>query len=115
MSPLIGFTCLLACQLLGEAIAHWARLPFPGAVLGLLLLLPLLAWQRVREPVAQAAGFLLSHLSLLFIPAGVGVLAHLELLQAYGGRLALILIVSTWIGMIVTVLALRAGKEPDDA
>lgn len=114
MQALTGFAWLLFFQLAAEVIARVLGLPFPGPVLGLLLLLPALAWPRLRAPVSAAAGLLLSHLSLFFVPAGVGVLAHLTLLRDYGGRIALVLVVSTWVGMVATVLALRVAREPSD-
>ena len=57
--------------------------------------------------MAPAAGFLLTHLSLLFVPVGVGVMTHLALLSAYGVRLIAVIVLSTWIGMAVTALVLR--------
>jgi putative effector of murein hydrolase LrgA (UPF0299 family) len=62
--------------------------------------------------VAPAAGFLLNHLSLLFVPVGVGVMTHLDLLGAYGLRLLLVIVLSTWIGMAVTALVLRWLQRP---
>jgi len=73
----------------------------------MLLLLVALSWQVVREPVAACAPFLLSHLSLLFIPVAVGITSYLPLLGTYWLRLMVVIVVSTWIGLAVTVLALR--------
>ena len=42
------------------------------------------------------------------MPVGVGVITHLELMSRYGLRLALVIVLSTWIGMAVTALVLRA-------
>ncbi|MET0543356.1 MAG: CidA/LrgA family protein, partial [Variovorax sp.] len=63
-----------------------------------------LRFETVRTPVAECAGFLLSHLSLLFIPVGVGVMTHLALVSQYGGRMLLVIALSTWIGLGVTAL-----------
>jgi len=51
---------------------------------------------------------LLAHLSLLFVPVGVGVMTHMALVSQYGARLAVALLLSTWIGLSVTALVLRA-------
>jgi holin-like protein len=114
MDVLRGFTLLLLCQSAGEVIARLAGLGLPGPVLGLLLLLALLRIERVREPVAAAAGVLLQHLSLLFVPVGVGVMTHLDLLERYGLRLVAVLLLSTWIGLAVTALVLKRlwPREP---
>ena len=81
-------------------------LPLPGPVLGLILLVPALRFALVREPVAECADFLLAHLSLLFIPVGVGVMTHLALLSQFGGRMLVVIALSTWIGLAVTALVL---------
>lgn len=106
MQGLRGLAWLLALQSAGELLARALHLPFPGPVVGMVLLLLALRWPLVREPVAQCADFLLAHLSLLFIPVGVGVMTHLALLSQYGGRMLLVLVLSTWIGLAVTALVL---------
>ncbi|MFN4361716.1 MAG: CidA/LrgA family protein [Hylemonella sp.] len=108
MNALRGFAWLLVLQSAGELLAHALRLPFPGPVVGLVLLLAALNIEAVRTPVAACADFLLTHLSLLFVPVGVGVMTHLGLLGEYGGRLLLVIALSTWIGLAVTALVLRA-------
>ena len=107
MKALQGFAWLLCLQLVGEVLARALKLPFPGPVIGMLLLMPALAWPAVREPVIDVARFLLGHLSLLFIPVGVGVVTHLDVLHDYGLRLALVIVLSTWAGLAVTALVLR--------
>jgi holin-like protein len=76
-------------------------------VLGLAMLLPLLGWAPVALRVGAVAAVLLQHLSLLFVPVGVGVIAHLGLITQYGLRMALALVLSTWIGLAVTALVLQ--------
>jgi holin-like protein len=116
MQGLRGLAWLLALQSAGELLARALALPFPGPVVGMVLLLIALQWPLVREPVSQCADFLLSHLSLLFIPVGVGVMTHLTLLSTYGGRIALVIVVSTWVGLAVTAWVLfRLTPESDAA
>ena len=110
MKGLRGLAWLLVFQSIGEVLARGFALPLPGPVLGLMLLLAALRFPLVREPVGECADFLLSHLSLLFIPVGVGVMTHLALLSQYGGRMLFVIVLSTWIGMGVTVLVLHGGK-----
>lgn len=118
MHALTGLALLLLCQSAGELLARGLHLPLPGPVLGLLLLWALLAWPAVRGPVAAVAEPLLAHLSLLFVPVGVGVVAHLGLVAQYGGRIVLAVVLSTVVGMVVTALVLKAllgvdGKHDD--
>ena len=112
MDMLRGFALLLTCQSAGEALSRLAHLPLPGPVIGLLLLWALLNVPAVRVPVAAAAEPLLGHLSLLFVPVGVGVVAHLGLVGQYGGRMVVAIVLSTWIGMAVAALVLRAALAP---
>jgi len=115
MQGLQGLAWLLAMQSLGEILSRALALPVPGPVLGMLLLLLALRWPVVREPVAICAGFLLSHLSLLFVPVGVGVMTHLGLLGQYGVRMLVVIVLSTWLGLAVTALTLRYFSRGRDA
>ncbi len=107
MQPIRGFAWLLLLQTLGELIARGFGLPLPGPVVGMGLLVVGLFWAPLRSDVGAVAAFLLEHLALLFVPVGVGVVAHLTLLAEYGVQLLFVLVVSTWVGMAVTALALR--------
>ena len=115
MQSVQGLTYLLIMQSLGELLSRGLMLPFPGPVIGMLLLVPALRWQMVRDPVAACAGYLLQHLSLLFVPVGVGVMTHLGLLSQYGLRMLGVIVVSTWIGLAITALVLRAAQRGQDA
>ncbi|PRX37337.1 Putative effector of murein hydrolase LrgA, UPF0299 family [Meinhardsimonia xiamenensis] len=98
-----GLALLLSLQLAGELAVRALGLPLPGPVLGMAGLLAMLsASPRLGEVVAPTAGVLLANLSLLFVPAGVGVVAHLDRITSEGAGLALALVGST-------VLALLAG------
>ena len=117
MQALRGLAWLLAFQSAGELLSRWLHLPFPGPVVGMILLLTALRWRVVREPVSVCAEFLLSHLSLLFVPVGVGVMTHLSLVSQYGIRILAVLVLSTLAGLAVTVLGLhllqrRADNRP---
>jgi holin-like protein len=115
MIALRGLAFLLLLQAAGEGLARALGLPFPGPVIGLVLLLAALRMAWVREPIAAAADFLLAHLSLLFVPVGVGVITHLDLVSRYGLQLLAVIALSTWIGMATTALVLRSllGTEVD--
>jgi len=115
MQGLRGLAWLLAFQSVGELLARALNLPFPGPVVGMLLLLLALRWRAVREPVGLCADFLLSHLSLLFVPVGVGVMTHLSLVNQYGLRMLLVIVLSTLAGLAVTVLCLHWFRNPKDA
>lgn len=70
------FTTLLVFQTLGEGIAYALALPIPGPVIGMVLLFAYLSVSKsAAEKLAPTALEFLKHLSLLFIPAGVGTYA----------------------------------------
>lgn len=72
-----AIAALFIFQLLGEVLAQWLGLPFPGPLIGMLLLLAaLVAYGRVPDALRDTAGGLLQHLMLLFIPAVTGVMLH---------------------------------------
>ena len=81
----------------------------------MLLLLVLLRVRPVREAVSSCANFLLSHLSLLFVPVGVGVMTHMGLVSQFGVRMLLVVVGSTWLAMAVTAwVLLRLDQESND-
>jgi putative effector of murein hydrolase LrgA (UPF0299 family) len=102
-------------QSLGEILSRGLSLPVPGPVIGMLLLLLAMRWPVVRLPVASCAGFLLAHLSLLFVPVGVGVMTHLGLLAQFGVRMLVVIVLSTWLGLATTALVLRYVRSDSDA
>ena len=114
-SSLAGFSWLLLLQTAGELLSRALALPLPGPVLGMVLLLVALAHPAIRATVAPCAEFLLSHLSLLFVPVAVGVVSYLSLLMQYGLQLFVVLVLSTWIGLGVTVAMLRLLPVRGDA
>lgn len=106
---LASFTLLLVFQLAGEVLVQAIGLPVPGPVLGFLLLfLSLLARGALSAPLREAADSVLQHFSLLFVPAGAGVLLHLERLGDDWLPIAAALMFSTLLSIAVTALVLRA-------
>lgn len=96
---------VLGMQLAGEGIARVAGLGIPGPVIGLVLLAGLLAGlPSLRETVAPLASTLLGHLSLLFVPAAVGLIQHLNVFANDFWPLILALSVSTLLTLMVTAV-----------
>jgi holin-like protein len=117
---IVSLTCLLVCQLAGEALVRGFGWSVPGPVLGMALLLVLLVVRErirplpaeLRDGSLEATGKgLLGHLSLLFVPAGVGVVQRLGVLAAQGFALAAALVISTLLTLAVTVLTFRAASR----
>lgn len=119
-----AFAILLSLQLAGEALVRAVSSPLPGPVVGLALLF---LWLVVKLPLPQAtndtADGILKHLSLLFVPAGVGLVQQLPLLRDEGWKLLLVILVSITLSLAVTAVTFaaiaklmkidgEAGKEP---
>jgi holin-like protein len=107
-----ALTLILACQLAGELIARLAGLPVPGPVIGMLLLLAYL-WVRggVPDDLSQVTGTLLGNLSLLFVPAGGGVMVHWQRLQGEWLAIAGALLIGTPVAMGATALAMAGAQR----
>lgn len=101
-----GITILLVCQLIGEATARALNLPTPGPVLGMALLFGVLLWRGAPDWLDQVGQGLLRFLPLFFVPAGVGIMNHVQLMRAEWLAIAITLLVSTLITMLVTAGAL---------
>lgn len=94
---------LYLLTLVGDVIVRFLHLPLPGSIIGLIILLVLLHMKVVPKAfIADGASFLLPLLTLLFIPATVGVVNHPELLSWYGITLLFITVVSTIFTMSLT-------------
>ena len=108
-----SFSLILLCQLAGEALVRGLGLPMPGPVIGLMLLLVLLLLRDrfavlARGPlqgdsVESTSRRLLTNLSLLFVPAGVGVVQKLDLIVDHGIAFLGVLAISVLITLLVTV------------
>ena len=107
---------LLVCQLAGEVIHRLTGLPLPGSVIGMVLLMAWLAFvPRERLTLTQVTGWLTAHLSIMFVPAAVGVMQEGAILSRYGLGIVVAVVVSTLLTLAVTALVFRAvaGREPE--
>jgi holin-like protein len=117
-----GWAFLLAFQLAGEALTLAIGWSIPGPVVGMALLLVALEVRRSEDDGLRAVSSgLLSNLSLLFVPAGVGVMLHAKRLVAEWPALLVSVLVSTGLTLAVTgwvaqrLSAARAGGEERSA
>lgn len=108
-NTMIGaLTTLLLFQLIGEVIVRTLALPLPGPVLGMLLLFfALLLRGSIPQSLTTTSEGILQHLSLLFVPAGVGVMVHRATLQAEWLATLITIASSTLITIVVTAFSMR--------
>lgn len=102
---------ILIFQLAGEVIQKGFELPLPGPVLGLILLLFSLVFTKksinpnlveLRARLMTTSEKLLSYLSLLFVPIGVGVIMHLQLLEGQLLKIVFVIGLGTIMTMVFT-------------
>src|SRR5690606_42100964 len=92
----LGLIKLLAVQVAGEAIVFALSIPIPVAVVGMALLFAYLVIRGGEDAdlVTFTSAFL-KHLSLFFIPAAVGIMAHLDRIADEWVAIAAALVIST--------------------
>ncbi|RAX37901.1 CidA/LrgA family protein [Rhizobium tropici] len=114
---LVGITFLLIFQLVGEIIAYYLDGLVPGPVIGMALIFgALIAFRRtpigrLMQPTVPTSHTLLANFGVLFVPAGVGIIQHLDLLAERGLALFVTIAVSTVATLIVTVWCYLAIKR----
>ena len=91
-------------QLLGEFFKKFFEMRITGPVIGLILLLVTLIFLKkfkktaivnLKTDVVNTSNYILSYLSLLFVPIGVGVVMHLSYLDNNLFRVLIIVFIST--------------------
>jgi holin-like protein len=110
---LIAIFTILVLQLIGEALQKYFNLSIPGPVIGLILMLLTLMMTNskklnmltpLRTNIINTSETLLSYLSLLFVPIGVGVVMHLQLLEMQLLRILVVILIGTMSTIIFTSL-----------
>lgn len=104
-----ALTTLLVYQLIGEVLVQALALPVPGPVIGMLLLFVSL-WAKggIPEPLRDTANGILQHLSLLFVPAGVGVMVHFSRVSGEWLPIVVAVLASTALAIAVSALTMQA-------
>jgi holin-like protein len=113
---LASLAILFAAQLIGEALRQALHLPLPGPVIGMFLLAAgLVVRDRLHGAESEAApsaltrtaNTLIANMGLLFVPAGVGVMAEMGVLRQEWLPILAGLMVSTVLGVVVTGLVMH--------
>ena len=99
-----SFFLLLLFQLIGECLYRALHLPVPGPVIGMALLAAWLLWKpkALDTAMESTAWGLLRIMGLLFVPAGVGIIANLALLRAQWLPIVVGLVGSTFLSLLAT-------------
>ena len=103
-----ALSLLFACQLIGDLIARTLSLPIPGPVIGMVLLFMTLTVNKRTPPgLDRVTAPLLKHMSLLFIPAGAGVMLYVDLITAEWPAIIGAIVTSTLVALLTTAAVFR--------
>jgi holin-like protein len=113
---------LIGCQLIGEVLRAALHLPVPGPVIGMFLLAAALASRdrgqadedAAPSPLRRTSDALITHMGLLFVPAGVGVIAEATLLRSEWLPIVAGLIGSTVLGLTVTGVVMHRISRTEE-
>lgn len=112
---ILQIAALFFISLAMNYIAKWMHLPIPGTILGIIVLFILLKTNVIKLSwIEQGANWLLAELLLFFIPAAVGVMNYMSLLERDGIRILLVVISSTIVVMASSgLVASRISKRKE--
>jgi holin-like protein len=109
LSVIVGF------EVAGDCCQRLTGLPIPGPVIGMaLLLLALILRGGLPDALNRAATSLLSYLPMLFVPAGVGIMAHFDLIREQWPALIAGIAGSSVLAVAATALTMRVVEHAQD-
>ncbi len=105
-------TAITLFDVAGDFIQSTAGLPIPGPVIGMaLLLLALIGMGTLPDGLDRAATGILSYLPMLFVPAGVGIMVHFDLIRAEWPAIAAGIGISSVLTVVVTATTMRGVER----
>lgn len=111
---------ILLITFVGELISKWFRLPVPGSIIGMIILLTLLKTKVIKlEQISQVADFFLENITFFFLPVGVSILVSYKYLEGYFASGLILIFVTTVIIMVVSggvaeILARRRDRRVEN-
>jgi holin-like protein len=109
LEMIIAIAMTLTAIILGDAVTALLQIPVPGAIMGLLCAASYFVWRGSPHPaMARMFDAVIPHAPILFVPAGAGVVANLDVIA--GGFLAIVSVITlgTVATLIVTGVAMQA-------
>jgi len=112
---ILQIAALMLFSMLMNQITSWLHIPVPGSIVGIVVIFILLETHIIRlEWIDIGAKWLLAELLLLFVPAAVGVMKYIPMLQTDGIRILIVVLISTFIVMVSTgLMATRISKKKE--
>jgi len=111
----VQVAALMAFSLLMNKLAGLLHLPIPGSILGIIVVFILLETGIIRlEWIELGANWLLAELLLFFIPAAVGIMKYIPMMENDGVRILIVVVFSTFIVMASSgLLASLIAKQKE--
>lgn len=112
MKKLTQFGIILLTLLLGDIVQRYFKLSVPSTIIGMIILLLLLLLKIIKiQWVDEISRVLSDNLSLLFIPAGVGIMNEFQILKGNILSILVIIVITTIIVTLVTGFTVQALME----
>lgn len=87
---------------IGNVISTLFHLPIPGSIIGMVLLFLALQFKLLEfRHVDEAGSFLINNMTILFLPAGVGIMAKWNLISHFWAQILLIVIGALIINILI--------------
>ena len=97
------FGIILAITLIAEALSHFLPFTIPAGIYGLVILLLLLQFKVLRlDQIEEAGNFFLEIMTVIFLPAAVGLVNYGEFIKTYWLQFITVILVSSLLIMIVS-------------
>ena len=116
MKYLKQFGIILFISFVGEILNHFIPLPIPAGIYGMILMFVGLTTGIIKlESIKETSSFLIEIMSIMFVPAAVGVLNSWGVLKANLPAYVVITVASTFVVMGVTGRVTQAVIRRDAA
>lgn len=108
-----GFLILIGFQLLGEILSSATDIPIPGPVLGMMLLfLTLQIRGKIDKNLNTVSHHLVQNLTLLFLPAGVGIFFLPESIFKQWPAIGAAIILGTFLSLCFSTWLIKRSLQP---
>lgn len=112
MKLYVQFMIILVFSFLGEAISSIFHLPVPGSIIGLALLFLALEFKIIRlRHITLVGDFLLANMTILFLPAAVGIMEKFSDIKPYLLPISLIILAAIFINIAVIGFVVQIIKK----
>ncbi|SKA03726.1 holin-like protein [Pilibacter termitis] len=93
---------ILFFSFLGESVSTVLKLPIPGSILGMIFLFIALETNLLKvEDIKEVGEFLLGNMTILFLPAGVGIMAQFHVIAGKWWQIAFIIIFALVLNIVI--------------